>query len=53
VRVEGTAELTGNSGWVHVTKGGLVTIGGIVEEVRGPGSITKIQGSIIGGLYTK
>jgi len=53
VRVEGAAELTGNSGWVYVAKGGSVTIVGIINGVSGPGNITKIQGSIVAGVYTK
>lgn len=53
VRVEGTAELSGNSGWVYVAKGGTVTIRGIADGVSGPGKITKVQGSIVGGVYTK
>lgn len=52
VRVEGVAELSGNSGWVHVAKGGMVTIRGIADGVSGPGKVVKVQGSIIGGIYT-
>ena len=53
VRVEGVAELSGNSGWVHVTKGGVVTIRGIADGVSGPGKVVKVPGAIIGGVYTK
>lgn len=53
VRVEGTADLSGNSGWVYVAKGGTVTIRGIADGVSGTGKITKVQGSIVGGVYTK
>lgn len=51
VRVEGVADLSGNSGWVYVAKGGTVTIRGIAEGVNGPGKIVKVPGSIIAGVY--
>lgn len=53
VRVEGTAILSGNSGWVYVSKGGVVTIFGIADGVSGPGKIIKGSGSIVGGTYIK
>lgn len=53
VRVEGVAELSGNSGWVHVAKGGVVTIRGIAKGVSGPGKAVKAPGSIVGGVYIK
>jgi hypothetical protein len=51
VRVEGIAELSGNSGWVHSAKGGKVTIRGIADGVSGPGQIIKVPGAIIGRIY--
>jgi hypothetical protein len=51
VRVEGVAELSGNSGLVHVAKGGVVTIRGIADGVSGPGKVVKVPGAIIGGVY--
>ena len=53
VRVEGIAELSGNSGWVHSAKGGKVTIRGIADGVSGPGEIIKVPGAIIGSVYIK
>lgn len=53
VRVEGVAELSGNSGWVHSAKGGKVTIRGIADGVSGPGEIIKVPGAIIGRVYFK
>lgn len=53
VRVEGVAELSGNSGWVYVAKGGMVTIRGIADGVSGPGKVVKVPGAIIGGVYIK
>ncbi len=53
VRVEGIAELSGNSGWVYSAKGSIVTIQGIVDGVSGPGKVVKVPGAIIGGIYIK
>lgn len=50
-RVKGAAELSGNSGWVYVAKGGMVTIRGIADGVSGPGKVVKLPGAIIGGVY--
>ena len=51
VRVEGVAELSGNTGPVYVAKGGSVTIRGISASVSGPGRVVKVPGAIIGGVY--
>ncbi len=53
VRVEGVAELSGNTGPVYVAKGGAVTIRGISGSVSGPGRVVKVPGAIIGGVYVK
>lgn len=53
VRVEGIAELSGNSGWVYVAKDGRVTIRGIADRVTGPGKVVKVPGAIIGGVYIR
>lgn len=53
VRVEGVAELSGNTGPVYVAKGGSVTIRGIVGNVSGPGRVVKVPGAIVGGVYIK
>lgn len=53
IHVEGVADLSGNTGWIHVEKGGQVTIRGIADGVSGPGKIRKISGAIIGGSYIK
>lgn len=53
VRVEGIAELSGNTGPVYVAKGGSVTIRGIVGSVSGPGRVVKVPGAIVGGVYIK
>lgn len=53
VRVEGVAELTGNSGPVFVAAGGAVTVRGIADSVSGPGRVVLVPGAIVGGVQVK
>lgn len=53
VRVEGVAELTGNTGPVFVAAGGAVTVRGIADSVSGPGRVVLVPGAIVGGVQVK
>lgn len=53
VRVEGVADLTGNTGPVFVAGGGAVTVRGIADSVSGPGRVVLVPGAIVGGVQVK
>ena len=53
IDVFGVADVSGKSGWITTHPKSSVTISGIAEGISGHGSINKLSGSIVGGVYKK
>ncbi len=53
IEVFGTAEISGTARWITAHPKSRVTISGIAKGVSGSGSINKLSGSIVGGIYKK
>ena len=53
IDVFGVAEISGTSGWITAHPKSIVTISGIAKGISGSGSINKLSGSIVGGVYKK
>ncbi len=53
IDVFGTAEVSGTAGWITTHPKSRVTISGIADGTSGSGSINKLKGSVVGGVYIK
>ena len=53
IDVFGSAEISGTARWITAHPKSSVIISGIAEGISGSGSIKKLSGSIVGGVYKK
>jgi hypothetical protein len=53
IEVFGNADISGTAGWITAHPKSRITISGIAKGASGSGTIIKLSGSIVGGVYKK